>query len=206
MVELLKKPTMLLLDEPSNDLDFAAVAWLENFIPATALPVMFISHDLRLIQHCANVIIHLEQLKNKTDPKHTIARMDYYDYRNHYYDNIERQSQIASKQKEEYHKKFDRYNQVYQRVDHELNSVSRQLPGVVKNLKDKMHAVKSQGKRLEKQKAALQASPDFEEAINIVFPKVTIPQGKKVLDFELEKLGIGGRVLAHDVRLFVTGP
>lgn len=205
LVELLKKPTLLLLDEPSNDLDFEALLWLERFISETSLPVLFISHDQRLIQNCANVIIHLERLKNKTMPKHTIVKMDYQSYQKHYRHNIERQSQLAHKQKEEYQKKFDRYNQVYQRVNHELNTVSRKLPGVGKNLKDKMHAVKSQGRRLKKQKDQMVAKPDWEEPISIIFPEVNIPQGKKVLDFHLDQLVAGSKLLARDVNMTIFG-
>ncbi|MDD3027299.1 MAG: ATP-binding cassette domain-containing protein [Erysipelotrichaceae bacterium] len=206
LVELLKKPTLLLLDEPSNDLDYGAVLWLEKFISTTPLPVLFISHDLSLISNCANVIIHLEQLKNKSTPKHTISRMAYDSYVEQYHHNLERQDQQAKKQKEEYQRRFDRYNQVYQRVNHELNSVSRQLPGVAKNLKDKMHSVKAQGKRLEKQKAGLIKKPDYEQAIEISFPPVAIPQTKVVLDFATASLNAGERVLATDLKLVVTGP
>ena len=33
-----------------------------------------------------------------------------------------------------------------------------------------------------------------------------MPQGKRILDFQLPRLEAGGRLLAQDIRLTVTGP
>lgn len=45
LCELIKEPTCLLLDEPSNDLDINSIEWLKNFIKNIDIPVIFISHD-----------------------------------------------------------------------------------------------------------------------------------------------------------------
>ena len=42
---LIEEPTVLLLDEPSNDLDIETLEWLEKFILETECSVLFISHD-----------------------------------------------------------------------------------------------------------------------------------------------------------------
>ena len=40
---LLEQPSILLLDEPSNDLDISTIAWLENFIKESKIPIIYIS-------------------------------------------------------------------------------------------------------------------------------------------------------------------
>ena len=42
-------PDILLLDEPSNDLDLKTLIWLEGFMRSTRLPLIFISHDETLL-------------------------------------------------------------------------------------------------------------------------------------------------------------
>ena len=71
----LGQPDCYLLDEPSNDLDIDTLDWLETFIRECAQPVLFISHDELLLERTANVILHMEQLRRKTLPRWTVARM-----------------------------------------------------------------------------------------------------------------------------------
>ena len=77
---LSKKPDVLLLDEPSNDLDIDTLIFLESFIRDSSIPIIFISHDEMLISSCANVIIHIEQLIRKTRCSITVSRLAYEDY------------------------------------------------------------------------------------------------------------------------------
>ena len=42
--------------------------------------MLYISHDETLIENTANMVIHLEQLKRKTEPKFTVAKMPYRQY------------------------------------------------------------------------------------------------------------------------------
>ncbi len=65
---LINEPTILLLDEPSNDLDISSLKILENLINSLSIPVIFISHDENLLSNCTNRITHFESLKSKSEP------------------------------------------------------------------------------------------------------------------------------------------
>ena len=67
-----------------------------------------------------------------------------------------------------------------------------------------MHAVKSMGRRFEREKENMTELPDVEEAIMLRFPDSTaFPAGKRLLDFSLETLETD-RLLAKDIRLTMT--
>ena len=78
--------------------------------------------------------------------------------------------------------------------------VSRQDPHGGRLLKKKMHSVQSMGRRFERERAALTALPETEDAIFLSFPsEVSIPAGKRVLELNLPLLEAGGRPLARCV-------
>lgn len=58
---LVEEPDILLLDEPDNHLDFAARAWLEQFVRDHRGAVAVISHDRYFIDRTANRIFELER-------------------------------------------------------------------------------------------------------------------------------------------------
>lgn len=51
---LLKKPDLILLDEPTNHIDIESVIWLEDFLLNKAKAVMVISHDKAFIDNITN--------------------------------------------------------------------------------------------------------------------------------------------------------
>ena len=202
---LLTHPDILLLDEPSSDLDLPALVWLEEFLSATELSVLFVSHDEVLLEHCAETVIHLEQILRKTEPKHTVSRTGYLEYVRRRGDLIERSAAQAKNDKARFDEKMERYRRVYERVHHEQNAVSRQNPHGGQMLKKKMHTVKAMETRFEREKENLTKKIDAEEAVMIDFPPVNLPAGKTVLDLDLPELRIGDRVLLRDLRLTVSG-
>ncbi len=205
---LMEQPGILLLDEPSNDLDLETLEWLERFIQNCSRPLLFISHDEILISRCANVIIHLEQIRRKTISRYTVARMGYSDYidqRTAVFENQEREALSDLRQEKIRQEKFQR---IYQQVENDLRSVSRQSPHMGRMLKKKMHAVKAMEKRYQRESEAMRQLPEEEEAIFLKFGEdIQIPAGKVMVDFHLAQLRTADdqRLLAQNIHLFIKG-
>lgn len=205
LIEMLKDPTIFLFDEPSNDLDYDSLIWLENFMKKLDIPLIFVSHDTKLLSNVANKIIHLEQVKRRTEAKHTISNNSYEDYVKKRENFINTEVSRANKDKEEFEKKLGRYKKVHDSVEHSLRSTKNDVEGRL--LKEKMHTVKSIGRRLEKEEANLSKKPDYEEAIDIFFDEdIKVANGKQVLDYKLDELKAGDRILAKNIDLKVIGP
>ncbi|HHW46167.1 MAG TPA: ABC-F family ATP-binding cassette domain-containing protein [Clostridiales bacterium] len=204
---LMNNPDILLLDEPSNDIDINTLEWLERFINSCEQPVLFVSHDETLLERTANTIIHLELVRRKTMPRHTVAQMGYRDYVEQRQSKLEHQEQIARKERSEFEKKMEKYRRIFQQVEHEQNTISRSNPSGGRLLKKKMKSVKSLGRRLEKEKENITQIPDVEEEIMLKFNEgIFIPNGKTVLELEIDKLQMGERILANNISLNITGP
>ena len=88
---LIDEPTVLLLDEPSNDIDISTLELLERLINGWKHIVLFISHDETLIENTANVIIHIEQIMRKTKSRYVVVKDNYRHYIAHRAEAFERQ-------------------------------------------------------------------------------------------------------------------
>ncbi len=207
---LMDKPTVLLLDEPSNDIDISTLELLERLINGWKHIVLFISHDETLIENTANVVIHIEQIMRKTKSRYTIVRDSYRNYIEKRAENFERQEQQALNDRKEKKRRDEKYAKVYNSVEHALSNVSRQAPAVGKNLKDKMHAVKAMGKRFEKEDENMTRMPEQEEAIffKLGSDDAKMPAGKTVIEYTLDEMRTPDdlKVLAKDIFLRVKGP
>ncbi len=201
---LLDDPDILLLDEPSNDLDIETLLWLEKFIKESNKAIMFISHDETLLENTATVIIHLEQIMKKTKAKYTICKTNYSDYIENRLHLIDKQNQISINEKKEFDEKLKRWQKIYNRVDHEQRVISRQDPHGGFLLKKKMHCVKAIGRRLEKEKSNLTKKIDTEDSINISFDYSNDLNKNKIIYNEIIKpLKIDNKVLSEEVKLTI---
>ena len=205
---LLDGPDLLLLDEPSNDLDLRTLDWLEEFLLGCEVPVLYISHDERLLERTANVVVHLERLRRRTLPRCTVARVGYERYVEERAARFARQEQNAAQERRAYEAKMERYRQIRDKVDHRQATITRQDPHGGRLLKKKMHAVQSLGRRFEREREDMTAMPEWEEAILAAFDegKSAFPAGKTALRLDLPELRAGERVLSRNIRLWVTGP
>jgi len=201
---LLDDPDVLLLDEPSNDLDIETLLWLEDFIRESNKAIIYISHDETLLENTSTHIIHLEQVNKKSVARHTICKMNYRDYVNNREYLINRQNQIADKEKKQFDEKMDKWRKIYQRVNHEQATISRKDPHGGFLLKKKMHSVKAQEKMLEKEKENLTKKVDKEEAINMLFDyEVSLPKNKIIYNKVISPLKINNSVLCKEVNLVI---
>lgn len=201
------QPNLLLLDEPSNDIDIDTLQWLESFICGCSFPVLYISHDETLLERSANMILHMEQLKRKTESRCAVFRMGYREYVKARQEGLERQELLAREERAAYEKQQEKYRRLYEKVEYQQDIVSRQAPGTAALLKKKMHVIKSMGRRFERQAENMTQRPDTEESIFFRFAQGEgIPAGKWVIDYELPLLTAGERELARDIRLQIRGP
>lgn len=203
---LFGRPAVLLLDEPSSDLDLETLEWLEDWLNGYPGTVLYISHDETLIENTATMVLHIEHPREGKPPRCTVHRLDYATYITRRSDAIADQTRQARKEREEYDKKMEKFRRIQQSVEHAQGAVSRQDPGKGRLLKKKMHAVLSMGRRFEREAEDMTKLPEVEEAAFLRFPEGTaVPAGKTVLDLRLPELRAGDRLLAKDIRLHVSG-
>ena len=200
---LLDEYDILFLDEPSNDLDIKTLEWLENFINEYPNPIIYVSHDETLLSNTANMILHLEQIKKKTDCRHTLLRIDYDTYVKQRISKIEKQTQKKKKKKREFEKQQEKLRRVMQTVEYKQNTISRKDPHGAKVLKKKMHSLKSQEKKLDA--LSLTEIPDVEESIFLSFEEAIIPKSKIILKLNIPELRIDSRILSKHIELEVIG-
>lgn len=221
LIELMKEPTVLLLDEPSNDLDLLSLNLLEELIINLDIPVIFISHDEHFLSRCANRIVHIESLKSKSEARVSVKNLSYEDYYQTREEFLDKNIKEFNKDKENFEKKIEKYNRVYQSVNYALNTVSRQAPSVAKNLKDKMHSIKSMEKRYAKEKENLTQKYEVEDAINLKFDNLDksksgssnskinylVDANKEVLDLNIDSLKVnsGITLINKQISLYIKG-
>lgn len=204
---LMANPTVLLLDEPSNDID--TLHFLEKLLNEYEYIVLYISHDETLIENTANMIIHLEQIMRKTKSRYTIVKSDYKEYIKNRQNQFDKQEQEALNDRRAKAVREEKYRRLLQKVEHAQAGVSRQDPSIGKNLKDKMHSVKSMGKRFERLDQNMTEMPEQEEAIffKIGGKDSYIPSGKTVIELSVETLYTQdqSRVLAKNISFLLRG-
>ena len=207
---LMGRPTALLLDEPSNDIDIDTLRLLEKLINDFKGIVLFISHDETLIENTANMVIHLEQVERKRKSRYTVCNLTYKEYVADRLHRFEKQEQEAENDRRQKKIREEKYRKVYDSVQSALSNVSRQAPSVAKNLKDKMHTVKAMGRRFEKMDEEMTERPEQEEAIffKLGGAEAAMPAGKTVLEYSLDTLTtpVGDRILARDIFFRLRGP
>ena len=200
---LMDEPELLLLDEPSNDLDGETVRFLTDFLCTCGLAVLFVSHDETLLDRAATGVVLIERLRRRQLPRVSVCRQGYEAFVKTRADLFAHQAQVARKEREELDQKMRRFEQIRARVEHEQNAVSRRDPGTARLLKKKMHTVLSMGRRFEREAQEMTAMPESEEAIFARLTCAPLPPTKVVLELRLASLCIGDRTLARDVHMCV---
>lgn len=134
---LFSEPTVLLLDEPSNDIDIETLETLEELILNWDKIVIYISHDETLIERTANKIIHIEQIRRKTKSRYCIANMSYLEYLKKRSSEMENQARQAADERRQKQIRDEKYQRIYQSVEHAQAVITRQNPSGGRLLKKK---------------------------------------------------------------------
>lgn len=200
---LLEECDVYLFDEPTNDLDIETLLWLENFINQTSKPIIFVSHDETLLSTTANMIVHLEQWKKRTECRNKVLKIDYDTYVEQRLQKIKKQTQQATREKRDFLKKQKKLMQIMQKVEYQQNTISRKNPHGAKVLKKKMHTLKYQEKKLNTEK--LTELPDMEEGIYFFFEIKPIPNSKRILQITIPKLTVEEKELSKNIQLEIFG-
>ncbi len=198
-----QKNELLLLDEPTNNLDIDTIILLENFIKKSNVPVVYISHDERLLENTCNRILHFEQIKRKTEMKLTLENISYLEY-------IKlREARINSQNKDAYrtHQEYNRKKQIllyqHQLVQNHLNQAIKN-PSQGRILAKKMKNITSQEKKLDNYEVVEYFQP--EEAINLFFAnEIEVPKGKMILRLLDESIKVNDLLLVRKINLEIKG-
>ncbi|MGT2865961.1 ATP-binding cassette domain-containing protein [Streptococcus fryi] len=187
---LAQEPDLLLLDEPSSDLDLDSLLWLEHYIKTAPITIIFISHDEYLLKATANKLIHLEQVKKHHECRTTTANLDYLTYQQERSDSIFKQTQRAHKEREDHQKRLDKLNRAKSAVHHALNNTRSDSEGRL--LKKKMKNLLSREKRFDKESQNFTPLPDNPDTINLTFTNAKEIKGHQaLLIYEQELLETG---------------
>jgi ATPase subunit of ABC transporter with duplicated ATPase domains len=195
----------LLLDEPSNDLDFSSLALLREFILSAKQALLFVSHDENLLASCATGLIHLESWKSKSEPRSTFTRLSYEEYKQQRADLFAKQTQIVMKKRDQLQAKKERWSRIYQAVKDDQDQCVRD-PTTGRLLKKKMAVMLSQRKRLEKEEAAIPEKPEEDPLLSLSFPaSVSLPNWKRIISYHAP-LFREDRLLVKQIDLELLGP
>lgn len=194
---------LLLLDEPTNDLDIETICLLEGFINQTSTPIVYISHDERLLENTANRILHFEQIKRKTEMKLTLENVSYKEYLKLREAKINAQNSEAYRSRREYKQKKEILLRQHQLVQNHLNQAIKN-PSEGRILAKKMKNILSQENKLDKMKITDYFQP--EEAINLFFEEdASIPNSRIILNIENYNLCISNIILSKGINLSIKG-
>ena len=207
---LIERPTILLLDEPSNDIDIETLELMEKLINGWKGAVLFISHDETLIEHTANRVVHFEQIRRKTKCRHSVANMPYRQYVEERLHNFEKQEMLALGERREKKIRDEKLRKMEQSVGARLDNISHADRDMIgRLLKKKMKNVKAMEKRFEREDENMTEMPEQEEAIffKLGDKDSAIPSGKWVLQYHADKLisADGSRELSADIDLKIRG-
>ena len=203
---LCEKPTMLLLDEPGNDLDLDAILALERFLLSCELPVLYVSHDEELLRATATQVLHLESLHGREEPRWTWDKEPYAVYVANRRNQMDRQEQLWKNEQRERRIQAEKFRRIEQAVERAQENNSRQDPHNGRLLKKKMKAVKSLERRYEREQEKATERPVEEMSMHALFSDIPpVPKGKGVLDLKLESLSAGERKLSGELHLQIRG-
>lgn len=189
-IQLIKKLSydaeLILLDEPSNDLDLRTVKWLEKFIKNSSQTIIFVSHDEYLLENVATKVIHLELIKKRRVARTSVHSLDYVTYIHNREQHYQKEIKEARKEKLEFAKKIQKHNRQRHKVESALRACHDSSQGRL--LAKKMKNLISHEKRYEKEEKNLTEIPIKEEVISLTFQNSSRLNGNFHFQLEVPKL------------------
>lgn len=193
-----KNPTLLILDEPTNDIDFKSMEVLERILKDFRGKLVFASHDTYFIESIATKIMHFELIQNKSKSRITVSSNDYDTYIKLREEQISTQMQRAKNDKARMDEKEERWRRIHDSVEHDLRKEKNDRLG--RYLKKTMHEVKAHEKLIEHEKENMTQKPDFEKQIFVNYNKYKlIENGKCVLNLHLDELKAIDKILSKNI-------
>ncbi len=206
-------PSHLLLDEPTNNLDLQSVRWLQNFITASEVPILFVSHDETLIRHAATGILYLAHRAHDNrcfsyfsgEPYDTfIQRL--HEARDSAEDRAGSMRRTIKKLKI---RKVEQQNKLIGAANFAKAEGAADKGRMMRAAASGSTGVAAMGTRIENLQQTLDDMeiPHVEDYVKIDFPtNCTVPGSKQVLVMDDQSLSVPDRILVPHFDLKIVGP
>ena len=139
------------------------------------------------------MIIHLEQLKRKTDVRNTVSKISYKDY-------VETRRKIIEKSIQEHNSETKNKKESLKK----LNKIKDKIVANNPERQNQLRSLMAEEKRLEKESVTEKIETEDQ-----IFLKISdieeIPNSKVILDMHLDELDVNENILAKDINLSIIG-
>lgn len=198
---------LLLLDEPSSDLDAQAINTLQAFIQSSDKTIIFISHDEALLEKTATAILHLELIKRRQVTRASYFSGSYTDYMTYRHKAYTKQLGQAKNDRSIKAKRDAKIQRLHQAAEYNVRNTHDSTMGRL--AAKKMKNVLSLEKRYAKEEEKMVDFPEEMDSIKLFFDDIApLDKKKKLLSWGNHDLSTGQKVsltiLGQD-KLVITG-
>ena len=199
---------LLLLDEPSSDLDAQAINTLQAFIQSSDKTIIFISHDEALLEKTATAILHLELIKRRQVARASYFSESYTDYMTYRHKPSPKKGKKAKNDRRIKAKRDAKIQRLHQAAEYNVRNTHDSTMGRL--AAKKMKNVLSLEKRYAKEEEEKMVNfPEEMDSIKLFFDDIIpLDNKKKLLSWDNHDLSTGQKVsltiLGQD-KLVITG-
>ncbi len=198
---------LLLLDEPSSDLDAQAIAILQKFIQSSDKTIIFISHDETLLENTATAILHLELIQRRKVARASYFSGKYTDYITHRQQVYDKQLEQAKNDRRTKAKRDAKMQRLHQAAEYNVRHTHDSTMGRL--AAKKMKNVLSLEKRYAKEEEKMTDFPEEMDSIKLFFDDIVpLDKKKRLLSWENHELSTGQNVnltIFGQDKLVITG-
>jgi|GEM_PF-1495440 len=211
---MMHDPDVILLDEPTNNLDLASVVCLEKFIQSCSCGIAFITHDETLIEAAAEQILFMQYIKNPDNQaRHIYVGTNYSEF-------LQLNEKLIQESEKSLNKHRQQSRQLKKQIVEEKNKlVGRTHQGLkqAEGMADKNRVLNAATKGSQKVKKITQTLQRHQDQLMTILQrqhplKLTfdqsnkLSQGQTVINFDQETLLIKDKRVIHNINLHVKGP